>query len=51
MIILLFVIFLGLTFLTIVADGEDLAIIPLFGAFVCLVVGIVLCINVSDGSL
>ena len=50
MIILLFFVFLGLTFLTIVADEEELVIFPLFGAFVCLIVGIVLCINVSGGS-
>lgn len=50
MIILLFAIFLGLTFLTIVTDGEDLAIIPLFGAFACLIVGIFLCIYVTGGS-
>lgn len=50
MIILLFAIFLGLTFLTIVTDGEDLATIPLFGAFACLIVGIFLCIYVTGGS-
>ena len=50
MIILLFFIFLGLTFLTIVVDGEDLALFPLFGAFACLIVAIVLCVCVSDGS-
>lgn len=50
MIILLFLIFLGLTFLTILADVEDLAFLPLLGAFVCLIVGIVLCVSVTDGS-
>lgn len=42
MIILLFFVFLGLTVLTILAEVEDLAFLPLLGAFVCLIVGIVL---------
>ena len=50
MIILLFLIFLGLTVLTILADVGDLAYFPIFGTFVCLIAGIVLCINVSGGS-
>lgn len=50
MIILLFFIFLGFTILTILADVEDLACIPLIGAFVCLIVAIVLCIGVKDGA-
>ena len=50
MIILLFLIFLGLTVLGILVDKVDLACPPLFGAFVCLIVGIVLCVSVTDGS-
>lgn len=50
MIILLFFVFLGLTVLTILADVEDLAFLPLLGAFVCLIAAIVLCINVSGGA-
>lgn len=50
MIILLFLIFLGLTVLTILADVGDLAYFPIFGTFVCLIAGIVLCINVSGGT-
>ena len=50
MIILLFLIFLGLTVLTILADVGDLAYFPIFGTFVCLIAGIVLCINVSGGA-
>ena len=50
MIILLFLIFLGLTVLGILVDKADLACPPLFGAFVCLIVGIVLCVSVTDGS-
>lgn len=50
MIILLFFVFLGLTVLTILADVEDLAFFPLLGAFVCLIVGIVLCVSVTDRS-
>lgn len=50
MIILLFLIFLGLTVLGILVDEVDLACFPLFGAFVCLIVGIVLCVSVTDGS-
>ena len=50
MIILLFLIFLGLTVLGILVDEVGLACFPLFGAFVCLVVGIVLCVSVTDGS-
>ena len=34
MIILLFFVFLGLTVLTILAEVEDLAFLPLLGAFV-----------------
>lgn len=50
MIILLFFVFLGLTVLTILADVEDLAFLPLLGAFVCLIVGIVLCVIVTGRS-
>lgn len=50
MIILLFFVFLGLTVLTILADVEDLAFLPLLGAFVCLIVGIVLCVSVTGRS-
>ena len=50
MIILLFFVFLGLTILAILADGEELAFIPLFGVFVCLIAAIVLCIDVKDGA-
>nr|DAE57743.1 MAG TPA: hypothetical protein [Caudoviricetes sp.] len=50
MIILLFFVFLGFTILAILADGEDLACIPLVGAFVCLIVAIVLCAGVKDGA-
>lgn len=50
MIILLFLIFLGLTILAILADGEELAFIPLLGVFVCLIAAIVLCIGVKDGA-
>lgn len=50
MIILLFLIFLGLTVLTLLADVGDLAYFPIFGTFVCLIVGIGLCIHVSGGS-
>ena len=50
MIILLFFVFLGFTILAILADTEELACIPLIGSFVCLIVAIVLCINVTDGS-
>lgn len=50
MIILLFFVFLGFTILAILADGEDLACIPLVGAFVCLIVSIVLCTGVKDGA-
>ena len=50
MIILLFLIFLGLTVLTILADVGDLAYFPILGTFVCLIAGICLCIHVSDGS-
>lgn len=50
MIILLFFVFLGFTILAILADTEELACIPLIGAFVCLIVAIVLCINVTDRS-
>ena len=50
MIILLFFVFLGLTILTILADGEELAFIPLLGVFVCLIAAIVLCIGVKDGA-
>ena len=48
MIILLFFVFLGLTILAILADGEELAFIPLLGVFVCLIAAIVLCIGVKD---
>ena len=50
MIILLFFVFLGFTILAILVDGEDLACIPLVGAFVCLIVAIVLCTGVKDGA-
>lgn len=50
MIILLFLIFLGLTILAILADGEELSFIPLLGVFVCLIAAIVLCIDVKDGA-
>lgn len=50
MIILLFLIFLGLTILAILADGEELEFIPLLGVFVCLIAAIVLCIGVKDGA-
>lgn len=50
MIILLFFVFLGLTVLTILAEVEDLAFLPLLGAFVCLIVGIVLCVSVTGRS-
>ena len=50
MIILLFLIFLGLTILAMLADGEELAFIPLLGAFVCLIAAIVLCVGVKDGA-
>lgn len=50
MIILLFLIFLGLTVLTMLADGEELTLLPFFGAFACLIAAIILCIRVSDGS-
>lgn len=50
MIILLFFILLGLTILAILSDAEELACIPLLGAFACLVVGIGLCIYVTTGS-
>lgn len=50
MIILLFFVFLGFTILAIVADGEELAIIPFLGAFVCLIAAIVLCVGVKDGA-
>ena len=50
MIILLFFVFLGFTILAILADGEDLACIPLLGAFACLIVAIVLCTGVKDGA-
>ena len=50
MIILLFFVFLGFTILAILADGEDLACIPLVGAFVCLIAAIVLCTGVKDGA-
>ena len=50
MIILLFFVFLGFTILAILADGEDLACITLVGAFVCLIVAIVLCTGVKDGA-
>lgn len=50
MIILLFLIFLGLTILVMLADEEELAFIPLLGAFVCLIAAIVLCVGVKDGA-
>lgn len=50
MIILLFFVFLGFTILAILADGVDLACIPLLGAFVCLIAAIVLCVGVKDGA-
>lgn len=50
MIILLFLIFLGLTILAMLADGGELAFIPLLGAFVCLIAAIVLCVGVKDGA-
>lgn len=50
MIILLFLIFLGLTVLGILVDEVGLAYFPFFGAFVCLIAGIVLCVSVTDGS-
>lgn len=50
MIILLFLIFLGLTIFAILADGEELEFIPLLGVFVCLIAAIVLCIGVKDGA-
>lgn len=50
MIILLFFVFLGLTILAILADGEELAFIPLLGVLVCLIAAIVLCIGVKDGA-
>lgn len=50
MIILLFLIFLGLTVLGILVDEVGLACFPLFGAFVCLIAAIVLCVGVKDGA-
>lgn len=50
MIILLFLIFLGLTVLGILVDEVGLAYFPFLGAFVCLIAGIVLCVSVTDGS-
>lgn len=50
MIILLFLFFFVLTILTILTDAEDLVVLPLFGGFACLVVAIVLCISVKNGS-
>lgn len=50
MTILLFIIFLVLTILTLVADGEDLALLPLLGAGVCLIATIILCAYVKDGA-
>ena len=50
MIILLFLIFLGLTVLGILVDEAGLAYFPFLGAFVCLIAGIVLCVSVTDGS-
>lgn len=50
MTILLFFVFLGFTILAILAYAEELACIPLLGAFVCLLVSIGLCIYVTGGS-
>lgn len=50
MIILLFLIFLGLTVLGTLVDEVGLACFPLLGAFVCLIAAIVLCVGVKDGA-
>lgn len=50
MIILLFFVFIGLTFLCVIADADELAFLPIIGALVCLVVAIVLGVRVKGGS-
>lgn len=50
MIILLFFVFIGLTFLCVIADADELAFLSIIGALVCLVVAIVLGVRVKGGS-
>lgn len=50
MIILLFFVFIGLTFLCVIADADELTFLPIIGALVCLVVAIVLGVRVKGGS-